>query len=46
MGAARERVGGLADHLPGGRGEDGKAADTIDLRDAPGARPARTPHRR
>lgn len=49
MGAARERVGGLADRLPVGRGDD-KAPGTIDLRDAPVTAPAggreRTSHRR
>ena len=50
VGAAKERVGGLAERLPVGRGGDHKAPDTIDLRDVPAPIPAaaseRTSHRR
>ena len=44
MGAARDKVGELADRLPlpgaASAGEGRHAAETIDLRDAPGAPPA------
>jgi hypothetical protein len=52
MGAARERVGDLADRLPLPGGEGRHAPDTIDLRDAPQPTPAssgadeRASHRR
>jgi hypothetical protein len=42
MGAARERVGELADRLPLPGGEGRHAPDTIDLRDTPPAAPAST----
>jgi hypothetical protein len=42
MGAARERVGELADRLPLPGGEGRPAPDTIDLRDAPQAPTAAT----
>jgi hypothetical protein len=52
MGAARERVGELADRLPLPGGEGRHTPDTIDLRDAPQPAPAspkaveRASHRR